>query len=268
MVDAVSILLVAAGALLAVWWAVANRPHRAAGFIASSIVILAGAVLLLTSRIAELSIEHVGTIEAAAARASADAAVIQDVRASIEAQAATVDGVAATAAESKRVAAKTSAELAKAESRLAALNKLIERGDESLRKVELGLFAAESRAAPVEQPVAVRDLSADQVEVLAASLRTSGAQELTLTATMNDSEAIEFADTLKKAIEAGGWTVHGVHQATWTQPTFGLQILAPHPLPAHATTLLSALGRAGLQPRGLSRQQVEQLEVRVGSKPR
>jgi hypothetical protein len=46
-----------------------------------------------------------------------------------------------------------------------------------------------------------------------------------------------------------------------------VQVLAPVPLPAHATTLIGALGRAGLQPRGLSRQSVERLEVVVGSNP-
>ena len=58
-----------------------------------------------------------------------------------------------------------------------------------------------------------------------------------------------------------------MQQMAWAEPVFGVQVLAPVPLPAHATTLLSALGRVGLQPRGLSRQRVERLEVLVGSNP-
>jgi hypothetical protein len=61
--------------------------------------------------------------------------------------------------------------------------------------------------------------------------------------------------------------VHGVHEDESARPIVGLEVRAPAPLPAHATTLLGALGRAGLQPKGSSRQEISELEVFVGSVP-
>ncbi len=45
MVEAVSILFIAAGVALAVWWAVTDQPQKMAGFAASLFAIVAGAVL-------------------------------------------------------------------------------------------------------------------------------------------------------------------------------------------------------------------------------
>lgn len=262
MIEALAILLVAAGVVLAVGWAITGRPHEAAGFAASLIAVLAGSALLLRGPIVQLAVEDVRTLEAAAARASADAQVIGDLRAQIEAQTAEV---AANAAESKRLAAEIRSELAHAERRVAQLEEIAKRRDE-LNNIERAAAADEAPGESQELPDAP-GLSARQAEVLATSLRASSAHELTLTTPSDDAETLEFARRLKTAIEAGGWTVHGVNEAESERSVVGLEVLAPVPLPAHFTTLLGALGRAGLQPKGLSRQQVDTLEVLVGSIP-
>jgi hypothetical protein len=269
MVTAFALLLVAAGVLLAVWWALTNRPRIAAGFAAAIVSVAAGVVLLLRGPIVERSVGDVATLEEAAARASADAQAIRELLEQVEAQGrAASDRAAANTAESRRLVSQTSKDLADTERRLAQLNARIERSDASLRELQAAAAEMEARPTPVELPAAVRALSADQIERLASSLRAAGAHELTLSTSRNDSEAIELAGRLKSAIESAGWTVHGVQQMAWAEPVFGVQVLAPVPLPAHATTLIGALGRAGLQPRGLSRQSVERLELLVGSDPR
>jgi hypothetical protein len=264
MIDAVAILFVAAGVLLAVWWVVTNRPQRAAGFAASLTAILGGAVLLLRSAIAQVAVEDARTLEATVARATADAQVIHDLRAETEAKTASIT---ARAAESQRLAAELRNELSQSEHHRARLDELAKRDGESQPRLARAASRVEPLAGSPDPKDATRRLSARQAEVLATSLRASGAHELTLTTPIDDAEAIEFAQRLKKAIEAGGWTVHVANPAEPARPIVGLEVLAPAPLPAHATTLLGALGRAGLQPKGSSRQQVDELEVLVGSKP-
>jgi hypothetical protein len=268
MLTAFALLLVAAGVLLAVWWAFTNRPQLAAGIAASLVAVAAGVALLLRGPIVERSVDEVATLEQAAAQASADAQAIRDLLAQVETDGrAALDRASASAAESRRLTEKSTAELAVTERRLAQLNARIDRSGESLRSLERAAAEVEARPTPVELPAATRGLSQDQFELLASSLRAAGAHELTLSSPRNDTEANELAGRLKSAIEAAGWTVHGVQQIASAEPVFGVQVLAPVPLPAHATTLLSALGRVGLQPRGLSRQRVERLEVLVGSNP-
>jgi hypothetical protein len=268
MVTAFALLLVAAGVLLAAWWALTNRPQIAAGIAASLVAVVAGVVLLMRGPIVERSVDRVATLEQAAASASADAQAIRDLLAQIEMDGrAAVDRASAGAAESRRIAAQASEGLADTERRLAQLNARIEHSGEALRSLQTATAEAQVRPTPVELPPASRALSEDQFELLATSLRAAGSHELTVSSPRNDTEANELADRLKSAVEAAGWTVHGVQQVAVAEPVFGVQVLAPVPLPAHATTLIGALGRAGLQPRGLSRQSVDRLEVVVGSKP-
>src|SRR5262245_3958544 len=128
MVGAVSILFVAAGIALAIWWAVTDQPRKAAGFAASAFAIAAGVVLLLRAQIVGFSSGDLQTIDDAADRATADADAIRDLAAEIEADANASSGrVAAHAAEARRLAAETSEALAKAEQQVAALNRLAER---------------------------------------------------------------------------------------------------------------------------------------------
>ena len=264
MIEALAILLVAAGVVLAVGWAVTGRPNPGAVLVASLIAVLAGALMLLRGPIVELASDDVRTLEEASARASADAETIGDLRAQIESQTASIS---ANAAEAKRIAAEIRSELAQSEQRVAQLEELARR-KEALHSMERAAAELEAPAGSPGPP-GVPGLSARQAEVLATSLRASGTHELTLTTLGNDAEALEFAQRLKTAIEAGGWTVHGVNEAEAAseRPVVGLEVRAPNPLPAHFATLLGALGRAGLQPKGLSRQQVDKLEVLVGSIP-
>ncbi|MGH7336103.1 MAG: hypothetical protein ACREI7_00875 [Myxococcota bacterium] len=262
MIEAFAILLVAAGVVLAVGWAVVDRPHKGAGFAAALIAVLGGALLLLRGPIVELAVDDVRTLDAVAERASEDAQVIADLREQLEKHAAQI---ATNAAEAKRLAAEIRSELAQSEQRVAKLEELDRRRD-ALQSLERTAAAVEAPSGSPDQSD-VPGLSARQAEVLATSLRASGTHELTLTTLSNDAEALEFAQRLKTAIEAGGWTVHGVNEAASERTVVGLEVRAPNPLPAHFATLLGALGRAGLQPKGLSRQQVDKLEVLVGSVP-
>ena len=258
MVELLSIVFIAAGVALAIWWAVTDQPQKMAGFAASGMAVAAGVVLLLRGQIVEFSVDDIDTIEVATARASADADAIRDLRASIEAEAKSAAGrVAANAAEARRLATETSAALATAQKQVSALNELVARS-RSLPRPEDSTAAA---------TLISGNLSVNQLEVLATSLRGSGSHEVTLT-TSNDPEAIELAARLKEAIEAGGWIVHGVNETQLERPVSGLQVLAPVPLPSHFATLLGALGRAGLSPKGMARQQVDRIEVLVGSAPR
>jgi hypothetical protein len=262
MVEALSIVFIAAGIALAVWWVVTDQPQKPAGFAAAVLSILAGLAILLRGQIVEFSVAGIDTIDAAASRASEDADAIRDLRASVEAESRSATGrVAANAAEARRLATETSSALAKAQEQVAALNQLVARVGPARRESEPDVAAAGPAGAP-------HDLSGNPLAVVAMALRGSGPHEVTLTTSGNDPEALELATRLKQAIEAGGWIVHGVNETELEPAVSGLQVISPVPLPAHFTTLLGALGRAGLQPRGLARQRADQIEVLVGSKPR
>ena len=259
MLEALAILFMTAGVVLAVWWALTDQPQKAAGFAAAGLAVLAGAVGLLRGEIVRISFDQVDAIEAAATRAEADAAAIRDLRATIEDETNAATGrVAAHAAQAKRLAAETSAAVAKAEKRVSALNEQIARREASAQAQERASLAPST---------ATGSPSTQQFEVVATALRASGSHELTLTTSTNDTEAIALAIRLKEAIEAGGWIVH-LNQAELEPPISGVQVLAPVPLRPHVTALLGALGRAGLQPKGLAQQDGDKLEVLVGSKPR
>jgi hypothetical protein len=262
MVEALSIFFIVAGIALAVWWVVTDQPQKPAGFAAGALAILAGLGLLLRAQIVEFSVPDLETIDAAAARASTDADAIRDLRASVEAESRSASGrVAANAAEARRLASETSSALAKAQEQVAALNQLVARINPARPASEPDVAAA--------GPAATRgDLSGNPLAIVAMALRGSGSHEVTLTTSANDPEALELATRLKQAIEAGGWVVHGVNETELEPAVSGLQVIAPVPLPAYFTTLLGALGRAGLQPRGLARQRADRVEVLVGSKPR
>jgi hypothetical protein len=257
MLDALAILFVVAGVGIALFWAFSDQPQKAAGFAAALIAVLAGSAMLLRSPIARLA--DARTSEASTA--SANAELLSELSAQLESQAASLS---ASQAQAKRLAADTRGELAQAGRRIEQLENLVQRR-EDVRRVERA--AAVERPAGSSAPQAGPGLSVRQAEVLATSLRASGANEITLTARSDDPDTIEFAQRLKTAIEAGGWTVNGVHESASARPVVGLEVRAPAPLPAHATTLLGALGRAGLQPKGSSRQEVSELEVFVGSVP-
>jgi hypothetical protein len=259
MIEALAILFMAAGIALAVWWAFTDQPQKPAGFAAAGLAVVAGAVLLLRTQIAELSTPDLATIDAAAARATSDADAIRELREKIEADAkGTSSRAAAHAAEARRLAAQTSEALARVERRVSALNEQIARREPAR--------APRERVGPAASPSAGSP-SMQQLAVVATALRSTGSHEVTLTTSMDDREAISLAIRLKEAIEAGGWTVH-LNQAELSPPVFGVQVLAPVPLSPHVTTLLGALGRAGLQPKGLASQDADKLEVLVGPKPR
>jgi hypothetical protein len=264
MIDAVAVLLVVAGVGLAIGWAVTDRPRKEVGFAAAAIAVIAGSLLALRTPLVGRAAADASVRQATAARASVRAHEIADLRARVESQA---EQIAANAAESKRVATELRSKLARSEQRVALLEDSARRRGELLR---LERAAAMDRTAPSEAVVALSDapgLSARQAELLATSLRGSGTHELTLTTLGDDAEALAFAERLKTAIEAGGWTVH-VESAAASEPSLvGLEVRAPNPLPAHFAALLGALGRAGLQPKGSSRQPVDRLEVLVGSVP-
>ena len=257
MIDALAVLFVALGVALAIGWAVADRPQKRAVFTAALIAVFAGALMLLRGPLVGRAEADQRAREAAAERASQELA---DLREQIDARTASI---AASASEAKRLAGETRAELASAGARLARLEDVAKRGNELARRPELTGTSKRPSASPDAD---VPGLTVRQAQVLATSLRASSANELTLTANSNDPETIEFAQRLKNAIEAGGWTVHGVNAAEPGRPGVGLEVRAPVPIPAHATTLLGAFGRAGLQPKGSSRQG-NQLEVFVGSVP-
>jgi hypothetical protein len=256
MLEAFAILFMAAGVAFAVWWAVTGDARRPAGFAVGALAVGAGAVLLLRAEIVRFSVDELEAIEAAARRATADAGAIRDVRASIEAEARAESGrVAAQRAEAKRLAAEMSAAVAQIEKGASAARAQATRRDPALAPLE---------RASARRPDAAGPPSTQQLEIVATALRSSGAHELRLTTSTDDTEAIELAIRLKQAIEAGGWTVH-LTQAEL--PTVsGVQVRTPVPLPPHVTTLLGALGRAGLHPNGLAQPDGDELEVLVGSR--
>lgn len=262
MIDALAVLFIALGVSLAIGWAIGDLPQKRAGFAAALIAVFAGALLLLRGPLVRRADAEERTGEAITQRASADAQELADLREQIEARTASL---AASASEAKRLAAETRAELASAGERLARLE---DRAKRSSSEPASRLEPTGTAQQPNESPETdVPGLTVRQAQVLATSLRASRANELTLTATSDDPETIEFAQRLKTAIEAGGWTVHGVHASQSAQPVVGLEVRAPVPIPVHATALLGALGRAGLQPKGSSRQAGDRLEVFVGSVP-
>jgi hypothetical protein len=261
MIDALAVLFIALGVSLAIGWAIGDLPQKRAGFAAALIAVFAGALLLLRGPLVRRADAEARAGEAIAQRASADAQELADLREQIDARTASL---AASASEAKRIAAETRAELASAGERLARLEDRAKRSSELARTLEPTGTAQQPSGSPETD---VPGLTLRQAQVLATSLRASRANELTLTATSDDPETIEFAQRLKTAIEAGGWTVHGVQAAQSAQPVVGLEVRAPVPIPVHATALLGALGRAGLQPKGSSRQAGDRLEVFVGSVP-
>lgn len=90
----IGMLIVLNSIVVSSWWITAHGTNNGAVLTLCSLAVFAGLALVVSDRITELSMKGVGTIKAAAEKASADASEISALKSRIEAQSATVDLIA------------------------------------------------------------------------------------------------------------------------------------------------------------------------------
>jgi hypothetical protein len=96
-----------------------------------------------------------------------------------------------------------------------------------------------------------RVLTAAQASVLSAVLAGRPPSRITMSAVIADSEALQYAGTLREALLAGGWPVSRIRQSEFSEDVTGLLIfVGSDPPPAVANELFQALRTAGLTVEG------------------
>ncbi len=114
-----------------------------------------------------------------------------------------------------------------------------------------------------------RLLSAPQQETILVALRKYAPREIDITAVKGDPEAWQFAEQLKSAIEAGGWTVASLAPGDFSVPIRGIFVsVRQTPAPPAAGELVGALEAAGIVPNGNidPRQRSERVNLVVATK--
>jgi len=99
----IGIFLVLGSLLFAILWTIKGKPHREEVRSLCIIIAFFGIFFVISDRFVELSIGGIGTIKAAAQKATIDAEQIGEIRKRIESQSATVDLVAKQATETKKL---------------------------------------------------------------------------------------------------------------------------------------------------------------------
>ena len=117
--------VIAASLLVAFWWMKRELPNKGWAMSITLMGIFVGIFFLLQDRATEISIQGVGTIKAAAEKASADVEAIAALRQRIEAQSATVDLVARQATDAKEMADKLGEKTATAEKKLTGIDEAL-----------------------------------------------------------------------------------------------------------------------------------------------
>lgn len=129
-------LLIVNSVIVAAWLAHDGRATKTSVMVVALVGVFGGAILLMASRITELSVKGVGSIKVAADKAASDAEAIAQLRTRIEAQSATVDLVAASANEAKRLAEETAAKNAEAARSLAETDDALARATAGIAELE------------------------------------------------------------------------------------------------------------------------------------
>jgi hypothetical protein len=100
-------------------------------------------------------------------------------------------------------------------------------------------------------------------------LRQHKGKELVITTIMGDSEALQFASTLKEVFIAAGWNVDGINQAIYTDPVKGLKIrVQSENYPPRVNQIVQALNLLELKVEGWLGEDFapDDLELIVGAK--
>lgn len=142
--------------------------------------------------------------------------------------------------------------------------------EEALSRLRNNLIRVESKTGELEKRAAYRSLTSQQMSIIAASLRGSSPQSVSVSSIMGDQEGFQYAKLLKQAIENGGWNVNGVNQVIRSGPTVGLVIsVGTNPPPKHVNDLYQALKAAGLSISGNidSNLGSGRIDLIVGAKP-
>ncbi len=99
MTQLVGLLLLANSLAFTTWWVATGQPGKVYVISLCLVAVSTGLFLLLKDRIAEITVQEVGTIKAAADQATVDAKQISEIRQQVGAQSATFDLVAKQAEE-------------------------------------------------------------------------------------------------------------------------------------------------------------------------
>jgi len=137
MLKVVGVLLIINSLVITAWWVIGEHSHKGWAFTLCLSAVFVGAFLVLQERVTELTVKGIGTIKSAAEQATADANVISDLKARVEAQSATVDLIAKEAADAKKLISDLSEKNSKAEEKLSELDKSISDGNFAVKELQL-----------------------------------------------------------------------------------------------------------------------------------
>jgi len=118
------------------WWVLTNHKNKGWAVTVCILALFAGTLMLLQDRVVEVSLKGVGTIKAAAEKATTDAAAIADVKKRVEAQSVTVDLVAKSASEAKSLIVELEKKSEKTKQELARLDKTMDEANSTLETME------------------------------------------------------------------------------------------------------------------------------------
>jgi hypothetical protein len=96
-----------------------------------------------------------------------------------------------------------------------------------------------------------RTLSNAEAVEIAKSLASAPSRRISISWSIGDDEALQYATALRQAITAGGWRIVRARQSEFSQRVTGLLIfVGTDPPPAEANELFQALRAAGLTVEG------------------
>lgn len=135
MLQLLGVLLIINSLIGAFWWISQKGGGLAIGAIAA-LAVFAGIFLIINERATEITIKNVGTIKAAAQRASSDAKEIAELRDRVAAQAATIDLVAKDSADAKTIVAEVKEAIDIAEQKVKEIEGATIKASNSLDRLE------------------------------------------------------------------------------------------------------------------------------------
>lgn len=123
--NVLGLVLILASIGVTAWWVMQERPHKKWASSLCLLSVFVGFLLMVYQRAIEVTFGGIGTIKAAAEKASLDAQAIAEIRKRIEAQSATVDLVAGAATRAEALTRELSEKSATAEAKLEDVNKAV-----------------------------------------------------------------------------------------------------------------------------------------------
>ena len=140
--EVAGVVAVLGASVAIVVYVVLNGPRKGQVVSALLVTVFVGTVLILNKRVTEVAIPGVGTIKAAAERATVDAQAIAELRTRIEGQASAIDRVAADASRAEALAESVDRKASAADEKMSQLSTVVSTARDELSGLEVAADSA------------------------------------------------------------------------------------------------------------------------------